>query len=392
VSEQQLEQLRSRITEAQEAILSLPPEVREGRAEGVATVEAVLGYATVCMERTDPLLLSQSTFEGLDAVLIQVASQPAESLGREVSDRLLDGLSRLPFASGRYEEMAVREAATAFRRSASAQLRSLLNEIGQARTELANLNSEISQSRSEAIASLTADTNGLRADLTNLSQEIARNKQASDELAVTQNEAFINAQTDRESRFSGLIMKFSSELDEQLKSAMADANGVLSELQRMESETRKLVSLSAAHVTGDRYGKEAKEQRRAASFWRWAAIVIAACAVVVGGLAAFYVHPDTKTFIGKIVVSAFLFGIAGYAAKQSGHHRRREAAARKIELDLAAFGPFIEPLGPESKESERVRVSQNTFACPVSEPSSDEHTLGITASELADEIARRMKG
>ena len=68
-----------------------------------------------------------------------------------------------------------------------------------------------------------------------------------------------------------------------------------------------------------------------------------------------------EDFIGKLSASALIGGVAAYAARQSARHREREERARNFQLELQAFGPFIEPLSTEQQEEERVVMTRKTF-------------------------------
>jgi hypothetical protein len=73
-------------------------------------------------------------------------------------------------------------------------------------------------------------------------------------------------------------------------------------------------------------------------------------------------HGDTSQAVAtKLAVALLLAGVAGYTARQSGRHRNREEHARALQLELTAFSPFIEPLEPEQREEERVRMTRRTF-------------------------------
>jgi hypothetical protein len=140
----------------------------------------------------------------------------------------------------------------------------------------------------------------------------------------------------------------------------------------MRKETADLVSTLGTGATAGRYGEEVKDQRAAADRWRQIAVVFAVLAVLVGLMTAIWEHQDTENLIGKLAVGVAFGAVAGYAAKQSGRHRDREERARHRQLELRAFGPFIEQLDPELKQAERVRMSQATFGQPHGDAGEDE--------------------
>jgi hypothetical protein len=70
---------------------------------------------------------------------------------------------------------------------------------------------------------------------------------------------------------------------------------------------------------------------------------------------------DTTDVLAKGLASFVFFGIAGYLATQSGKHREREERARRKELELAAFGPFIDELPPEKQETLVEKLADRMF-------------------------------
>ena len=85
---------------------------------------------------------------------------------------------------------------------------------------------------------------------------------------------------------------------------------------------------------------------------------------MVSVVASFLFDASPAVVVAKIAAVALLIGIAGYAAGQSGQHRRREQRAKRLYLELTAFGPFAEPLQPR-KNSKRVRTSSNAFSLAI---------------------------
>jgi hypothetical protein len=87
--------------------------------------------------------------------------------------------------------------------------------------------------------------------------------------------------------------------------------------------------------------------------------------VVAAFLAAREDELSDPAFASKVLISVALGALATYTARQSARHRRREEAARAIQLDLTAFGPFIEPLPEDRQIAERVKMADKTFGRPL---------------------------
>jgi hypothetical protein len=144
-------------------------------------------------------------------------------------------------------------------------------------------------------------------------------------------------------------------------SAHEEVEERVAEIRRMEKESSELVGAIGVAGTAERYSEEVTEQAKVANWWRWATIALGLAAVVIGLYAVVTGDQTNQDLAAKLVVSIILGGLAAYAARQSARHRRREEQARRLQLELTAFGPFIEPLQPEQREEERVVMARKTF-------------------------------
>lgn len=66
-----------------------------------------------------------------------------------------------------------------------------------------------------------------------------------------------------------------------------------------------------------------------------------------------------------VAAAGGLFGIAGYAGKQTGSHRKRERTAYKSTMELAALEPFLANLPDNEKASARRVFAQHFFSQPL---------------------------
>jgi hypothetical protein len=167
-----------------------------------------------------------------------------------------------------------------------------------------------------------------------------------------QKTAFENAQKGFSEASEETLANQQKRTDETIKELVERGRATLDDLDTQRDEAKKLVDLVATSSTAGAFGKEAKYQREQADRWRRIAISLGLVAAGVGiaaVIASFFVDASSSVVVAKIAAVALLIGIAGYAAGQSGQHRRREQRAKRLELELVAFGPFSEPLEPEEK-------------------------------------------
>jgi hypothetical protein len=173
-------------------------------------------------------------------------------------------------------------------------------------------------------------------------------------------------------RSEAKLQAFEDLLTKGLERAEKEAGFQVDELRRIVGEVVNLETAYAQRVIADAFDDERKEQRDVAVRFRTLTVVFALCAAAAATLSIFHEPDEPSSVAAKLAVSAIFGGLAGYTARQSGRHQRREARARKLQLELTAFGPFIESLGSEQKEEERVILVRKTFTGGASD---DEDTF-----------------
>jgi hypothetical protein len=359
--EDRAKSLRSQIDDAEDVLGDLPEDQRAPFADEVKRLEGVLAYVKLAVGRTAPELISDSALNEISALLSQITGNPAgaASIAPSLSSQLIDVSARLPAASDRASEQRARDTAATFQRSARSRLAALKRDFQTAQEQV--------DARSQAF----------QQRLDEFEATIATQRQTLDQVASQQTEAFTEAQTTRQAEFQTQIDEMKRRLDESV-----------SEVERMAEETAQLVGAIAVTGTAGRYANEADDQRRVANRLRGAAIAGAVIAALLALAVTLQHHPDNATFGGKLAVSLLIGAIATYLAKQSGRHRRREERARGLQLELTAFGPFIEPLPQPKQEDERVIMTRKTFGRPTTDDVEEEETP-TTVGHVLGQLRRR---
>jgi hypothetical protein len=134
------------------------------------------------------------------------------------------------------------------------------------------------------------------------------------------------------------------------------------------------------------YRRVANEERSSAAKWHW----IAGTSMV--GLIGFAIFAfietvgrtfDWGTFGGRAFV-AITFGIvAAYGARQADKHEQVERRSRRLELELAALDPFLEPLPEADRIGIKKIMADRLFGQPDLLPSiSSSDTTGSVVDLL----------
>jgi hypothetical protein len=364
--EASLETLRTQREGAVDAVRAVPRETRASYRGAFTRLERVLAYAGVTLTATDARLVSGTVQTNLSAAFQQVRdyieTQPQSA--DAFSSAVLDALSQLPVPRGRLTEQKATDAAEKFARSSRARLAGVSREVNELRTEISALGERLGEQRTE-LEELVAEAKTNSAGLISETRAQLETLEGRIEAALTdQAEVFRAAQEERAGDFTKSMEAFGDELNTTVTTANERADALVSEIERKDTDARKLLAALGVTGTAGRWAQEAKRERTTANRWRWATVLVVIAAVAVALLSARADSLDDPVFVSRILISAALGGLAAYTAKQSGRHRNREERARRLELELAAFGPFIEPLPEELQHQQRGKMVERTFGRP----------------------------
>ncbi|MGI8624796.1 MAG: hypothetical protein ACR2NB_15250, partial [Solirubrobacteraceae bacterium] len=118
-----------------------------------------------------------------------------------------------------------------------------------------------------------------------------------------------------------------------------------------------------------------------------------AAAVLFAGKAASNPEPEVQRLIAKMGVSVALLGLGVFTGARARDHRERDKRSRDKELDMRAFGPFIEPLPPKEQVRERIRMARRFFGrTDLEAPDQTEEEIKLLSSpEEIDVTARDLR-
>jgi len=288
-------------------------------------------------------------------------------------DRLLDTVGGLPHRPIEDAAEQGKTLAKSFQRSARVRERSVREAIEGVQAQVSELGQTVEGAKGELSAAVEARTTALETRAGEIGSQLDAAEAGQSQLLDEQRTAFQKMQEELQSDFDekrdagiGALDKqreeASARLEKSLEEQQAAAESVVEDLRRKDADAEELVGSISIRGTADRYEREAKTQAEIADKWRRATVLIGLLAGLVAGSAAFLSDQEPAHIAGKIAVGLLLAGVAGYTARQSAQHRHREERASKLHLDLAAFGPFIEPLPETAKNEERVLLGRRVFA------------------------------
>jgi hypothetical protein len=368
-----LDALRELHDAARTAVGGVDADARKPYRQQFLRLERVLAYTGVVLASTDGWLLSTQTHANLTGALQSVRDNIAASpqTADDYSSALLVAVSALPLAEGKLTAQTAAEAAQKFARSSRARLAALTRQVNERKAELTALGQTLEEEKEglgQLVAERRADSEALvaatRAQLEELEQRI--------ESATTeQAEVFRSAQEERAGQFSETVAEFEKQLGTAVEDAEKRVGELIEEIARKDQDATNLLAALGIKGTAGRWAQEAQKERTTANRWRWVTVAVVIAAAAVALLAARADSVDDPEFVSKILISVALGGLATYAAKQSGRHRNREERARRLELELAAFGPFIEPLPTELQHEQRSKMVDRTFGQPAAEAAPD---------------------
>lgn len=383
--EERLRSIRKLVDDAQKALDGLDADERDQRKEEFGRLDSALGYLAVVLERTVPELLTDGAHAELTRLLEQVAGNPTSVAANPASyaDGLITQVAQLPAAQNRDLEQAAKEAASSFRRSAAQHLHAVGEEAEQLRAQLAEIAAASDQAQQEAKQSSEASTSELRSQLESIHASATTAQQQIEDLAASHGEAFEEEQVARAKRSEEAWSGTREEIQ-------TEAGELVADLARMRSQAQGLVGAVGAASTANHFRDDAKRER--ISYWTLLALTVLSLsgAVVVAALAAAHPETEIQRLITKMGVSAALIAFAVFTGSRARDHRAREQVSQDKELDMRAFGPFIEPLPPKEQVRERILMARRFFGRTEPDaPARTEEEIQLLSSPEEIDIAAR---
>jgi hypothetical protein len=307
-------------------------------------------------------------------------------------DALLDQAGLLLVAAPLLTKGQQRDAATGFRRTAGQLVRGLSDETNELSSRLSDLESRIEKQGGVLSERDTAGAAALER-LTNLITEqegrIAAFQQQFAEGEASRVSSYSATQDEMRTAFATLITEERGAAAGQADELRAAAAQTLEELERHRLEAARLVNAVGQNAFAGGFGVYAQEEQSAANRWRlYSALAILAIAVF-GVIYLFTVGTTEFTIQGfwiRAVIIIPLGVFAGYAASQSGRHRKNEVQARNLALQLLALDPYLELLDKGQADAKKLELASRFFAYTADGKADSSDAIGI--QQLAELLSK----
>lgn len=311
-------------------------------------------------------------------------------------DNVLQLLAQLPVppkeSELRAQAAALGELVSAYRERADAALAQLKSEVETLREAVAERETELTAVQQQTAVEQTQ----LKSQLTELAAAIQSERTSLASLSTQQTEAFSRAETERATQFQAntkelqdqgakLLQQVRESADGEAAKVKVAAEKLLEQLRSYEAEAKNVLNATGTTATATEYGTYADRERRAGWWLRVLAVLFSLGAVAAA--IVFIVESHGNKLSWQAVVLRFgatlaVLGAGAFCAAESRAHFKQERKFKRIQLDLAALGPFIVNLEAGEQKELRKAAAQRLFTNVVDEEPKSDSNGSLTASDV----------
>lgn len=397
------------LKQLKQQVANLPDELLEAAREHDAQVllprlEPALEFVGALLASADTALVTPQMLDELNEAVQQISSAltpfkdntdfeqlPTIQSGVEA---LLNRSLRMAPAIGVWAKTDARKAAAQLGEASSEKTRQLQQQASDLQGQLNQLKEQADQASDSMKATAEERVKELEGQLDTLKTEAEAERGRVQQAIDSFETQFKSEQEARDTRFEEIKQELATKAEEAIEAFKTSGNEAQSEaktkadtavanlehksqeamdfLSEKKQEAIDMVDTAATSTTAGAFKTEAEEQKKEADQWRRNAIIGGAVAVLVALAAVVLAVGEwgggTALIVAKVTAVTLLLGIAGYAAEQSGQHRRREQRARRLYMQMVAFKPFSEPLPEAEKNTVRKEFIERMF---VGDPAED---------------------
>lgn len=201
----------------------------------------------------------------------------------------------------------------------------------------------------------------------------------------------------------GTLADRTVQFDELIANQTEEAHLTLAVLGDLLEEARKVVGAIGRTGLSGGFQQWGDSEKKSANQMRITSIVFGVLAalsiVAVLLIREFHGDPDKVSLartLGAVSIPAAFGAVAAYTGRESSKHRRNFVIARRTELELASFGPYLATLTGEEQRSLTAMFAPVFFgqsATHAEEPDhNDQNTPRPIVTELMSQAAKAVRG
>lgn len=160
---------------------------------------------------------------------------------------------------------------------------------------------------------------------------------------------------ERADKATSSLAAVENEYKKSLDSTKSEVEQILDEVKNTAN------SISGIAMTTD-YAKYATDKKKAVRIYDGLAILFAIAGIALVAFALTGLHADaTSASVFKLAVSVASFTVSGFLFKRGTYNQREAKAARRTELTLREYKPFIANLSEEDKREITNKIADRIF-------------------------------
>lgn len=400
--QENLKQLRQQVADLPDELLKAAREHDPQAA--LPRLEPAVEFAGALLASADTALVTPQMLDELNEAVQQINSALAPFKDNDFDqlptiqsgvEALLNRSLRMGPAIGVWAKTDARKAAAQLGEASSEKTRQLQQQASDLQGQLNQLQEHAAQTSDSMKTTAEERVKELEGQLDTLRTEAEAERTRVQQSVDGFETQFKSEQDTRSTQFDEIKQELATKAEEAIEgfktsgteaqseakteadTAVADlehkSKEVMDFLSEKKQEAIDMVDTAATSTTAGAFKTEAEGQKKEADQWRRNAIRMGTAAAVVAILAVALAllgagNGSASLIVAKITAVTLLLGIAGYAAEQSGQHRRREQRARRLYMQMVAFKPFSEPLPEGERNTVRKEFIERMF---VGDPGED---------------------
>lgn len=375
--------------------------------EAHARLGRVLDHVEGSLKNADPELVPAGPLDQINGQLEAMASslQQYEATpqatyldqANSYADALLGPAAQLSPRASQAGSHDLQSAVSTFRRSSGQHLRNIEQEVSELQakadevrqqletqeTKITTQDARLDSVVSEFQAQFSTSEDQRRAEFNQAVEEgrsqLREAVDAADsavKAAIEQASADLGELLEKSKTASGeALAEVQERADQQFKEFSGTGNQRVSQLDELLKKAVKTVGVIGSTGMAGGYQIVANDEKKAANFWRWIAVVGLASAVAATIFALWHGISEgfeLDRFFAKVTVAVPLIALASYAARESSKHREQERINRQIELQLASLDAYLVTLPEPEQNRVRAKLADRFFG--ELKPAPDEST------------------